>query len=1635
MRKWSLVLLILFVLSTVSVFAGGRKDNESHTASDPAGFTESINVEEKKTGKWNFYMEAEDKGGNTTIAGPHNIYIDPESDLPIARVINPMSNMRVQGNLNIVGTCIDDDGVAYVDLVITRGADGKGEVLLEARAEGADFWSYFVDTTNAEIWRDGVYSITAWGTDINGLSGISSDFPVKSHKKDIVTWNLDRNKPDITVSSHALGALVSGKVNIRGTVWDGNGIDSFAYSLDGGDRYYAAALKYDSKTDIYSYDIPLDTKTLEDGATVLQFRAKDKMRTEGYLSHLVLVNNTGPDVQILYPEADAVVNGLFTVAGSAIHRVGLSSLSWKIGKEGGDIPLITGNPWWSQEIDIRGQNLKSVDLEIQAVDISGNATTTRRRINVDQDADVPRVVLEEPVAGTVLSPAGMYLVGTATDNEGVAAIIYSIAGKPPVEVPCSGYFSILVDDVPGGTHTLEVWAKDITGVEGPKVSVRGVIAPERPPELSFIQARSGARGMPPETFYSGIEVNRDSNSNLDLLISSGAGMQSLSYQLGSRAPTVVRGIKAGVITQPIAIPRDQELGKTRLLVTYQERADSQAVAYEDYIVVTGVDGRGYEADDFTWVRSRQSGGRIQLSAGETLTGFFSGGPVQSVAPDGEAGSLLFNRDANGIVTVTGAANGSFGPVRLNLTTTGGTSFTTEPFNFIVSSDGPGVEMVQNPDGAWVQSQLQLEFRVNHNLNIRAVEYSTNLGQEWRPLLQSNELGQLSSSAALGTINLSTLPDGLITVFLRVTDEANAQTLRIFRVNKDTVAPQVAPVVPIVGSKVNGTTLLGFSVKEGGLLASVTYELPERINNDGTVRPAITRQLYPDGDKFVSSFLDVVMDTNTMPLADDMSLVFADAAGNKTTVARWPFIIDQESDLPVVQVSLPAEEDVISTDFVITGVCFDDDEVKGIWWCLDDGREQFFECLYGFAIDVPLAAMTDNEHSVTVYAEDIFGVKGKPVTVNFMVSLKEPVASIVSPTEKEFVGGLVTVAGEASDANGIKGIQVSLDNGNSYNNGDGAEEWSYTFDSEVLPDGNHAVFIRVWDNCDIMSVYSCLINVDNSAPELTIDTPSDGMETTGPIYITGTVMDNMLLDSLVVRVNSIDMIEVPEQIAEKVLKLETVILEGLNLSSLPDGSYNVEVWATDMAKNVSRVSRNVVLNKEGQRNFVKVLFPLNGQYMQGYFNIYGSVGGIDTATEVTLMVNDFPAYTEEVSEAGYYRFALGPADLRPGRNRLQVRSNFGGRENVVSDERIIEYRANGPWVTIDTMNMGDFAYSRPWLMGRAGYELTEEEQTILADKKIDKLSKIDIEEKKVALIELSFNNGRSFFTAGKAREKGFDWRYRLETGEMPEGLHYLVVRATMVNGDRAVSRLLIQVDKTPPMIRVISPEAGGHYNEEIEFAALANDDVELKDLTYYLRKGDKAFYGVPGFIKGLYFDVTIPPIVKQVWNNAPLFFAGGPTYIDVGFGLSFFDDNVKLQASWGIMTQALYESIGGSAPLRYGGHVLGIKILANIYSLPFGTIAGPDWEWLSAALAVGANFSLFDLLKEGYTQSGNRTWMAAMLAQLEFPKVTIPNRKYFRTFSFYTEGQIWFVPTDVDAKANNIKTVIPHAILGLRAYVF
>jgi hypothetical protein len=340
-------------------------------------------------------------------------------------------------------------------------------------------------------------------------------------------------------------------------------------------------------------------------------------------------------------------------------------------------------------------------------------------------------------------------------------------------------------------------------------------------------------------------------------------------------------------------------------------------------------------------------------------------------------------------------------------------------------------------------------------------------------------------------------------------------------------------------------------------------------------------------------------------------------------------------------------------------------------------------------------------------------------------------------------------------------------------------------------------------------------------------------------------------------------------------------------------------------------------------------------------------------------------------------------------------------------------------------MGDFAFERPYLAGKAGFTLSPEAQADMKRKGITKEEKEAYANMKLQSVEVSFDNGTTFQKVKRLTGKGA-WKFRIENEDMAQGMYYLVVRATMKDGTHAVTRTIIQIDQTPPVVRLFTPREGGRYNESMRFIGLSSDNIAVDDLEIALRSGDKNSYGVPGFIQGLYIDT-------QFW---------GATLWSIGAGLTFFDDNVKVQGQFGQFTPEVYDSFatlfygvedGKIVHQRFGGNIFGIKLLANIAYIPFRYYFGPDWQWLSANVALGANFSYFS-----QTSAGRAQFLSALLGQLEFPRVTLSSKqKMFKTFAFYSEFQLWFISSDVQgaSKDNEISPVLPTFSFGVRANVF
>ena len=2009
--KFTKSLFILILLCSICgfSFAHGKGDIEEIDVDNVNSWKENFDLEgktKKKAQKYNIMITASDLGGNEHVEGPYNLYVDPESDRPICGITNPYTNMRVVGNLNIVGTCVDDDGVSKVELLLDEGTEYEKLVV----ADGKEFWSYYLDTNNLE---EGPHTIKVTGYDINDEPVVSK--PVK------LTWQLDRKQPLTAVENIGMGQLVSGNVNFKGTVSDGNGIKELYYSVDNGGFWFPVKLSKTKQFDTVEFSITLDTRKFQDGPAVLWFKAIDNATSEGAYSFLYYIDNTKPDVQIVYP-GDEPVNGKFTVAGFAKDDVGVTDLMWTFGDQSGVFELVPGNPYWAVTVDTIGLKDKARKFSVKAIDRAKNVVEVSKNIVLNQEEDKPVVTILEPVAGEIYAgdDKAVFVRGFVTDDDSVQSVKIQLDANEAViqETKGSCYYELCkAADLTAGNHKITITGIDQNGVEGNPVTVQilskgaapvftqGVVTagkesvdfvngmeihpeagktfsvtatsplgikeahievagqeprdevlknvtsytvsvpvnstfakglvpvrvtvtdvidrtteykalfyvtntatvknddpivvfddstvaedgsiinnPDFPVTGYLIGGNAAKVELVPETpfanaFLEGNQIKlfpgnaiggsepvvvrvttdkgkvaesrplifkndnvlpnlfinnysesqaikaRESAIEITGSVKCETGVGSLSYRiLGAEATLDKNGTIAKVTPRPVensfqSIPVETDGNFSLNLETYSfpdgmyiieivaESAGgnkvAKAVAFNTLPEIEEINGKmpAAKAQIVSWIdafdvyaiatyqgeldenfksfpRSEMTEGanalvwgtskytaqkaptleanivevdgnpyfsgmpvvlpygsskepkymRLYIDTGATVNSVtyeitgdeIAGGDVRQTGavklgkPEGTrwvadvplnnlpsrvnkinvtikagaltkvvtgsvtvirdtstdvtdddekiysyagVGTFFDSQDSNWVlldgskyvfyanvtgpvfaelegnadglaietegkfITLYATKDGTYKNVTLKVTDRFGDVFKTDAMNFLADSEAPQL-VLQTPQlHDWLSDVVKVSGTIADALGVRRAEYSLDGGETWRELLLSGDANGLGVTFS-EDIDIKFIEDGLIRLDVRAFDNAGHTALVTTAAFKDVTPPTVSVIEPLSIDIVNGENLIAFKVEDNGWFNKTEYYM---IAGEGREEKRTEIPIDP--------LVYTHIGTEDKPIDDIMQFVFSDDAGNKTTIERWDFTIDNVSDLPVAEIHVPDELQVITRDFTISGVIYDDDGPSTIWYKIDDNEYQMLpDPGTSFSIDVPISTMTDNEHTIYVYAVDINGVQGEVAQRTFRISLEEPKGAVELPTIDTSVREVITISGVASDKNGIMKVELSLDNGNSYNDAVGQEEWSYKVDTRAIPGGTQVVFLRITDNYGIKGLYSSLINIDNEAPDISLDLPLDDSTSTGQLFFSGYAFDNVEISDLYITIRNM---EKTSEAIKRTIPINNIIGETLDISDLPDGFYNVELSGEDKAGNRTNVSRNIHLDKSKPPAIVDVLYPLNGEHKNGNFNIYGqAASNIEGKIySLRLFVDDKFVKETSLTDSGFFKFEITPAseistgevdadgnaiktvvtDMTDGTHTYYVEAMLEDGRSVSSITQTITYSSIGPWITLDNFTYGDFAMRRPYLKGRAGYSRDPDEVAAAKAKDATKEFKDMVAAKTVAKVELSFDNGKTF----EELSTNDKWLYRVENQDWTEGYHFLLIRATMKNGEVAIERTIVQIDNTAPTVRLIAPNNGGRYNQMLEASGLSKDEVGLEKVTIALRKGDKSSYEVPSFIQGLYIDF-------HFW---------GASLYEVGAGLTFFDDNVKLQFIFGQYTQEQRDAVNaflqrGASDLRYGGNIFGGKLLANISTIPFSFFFGHDFDWLSASVAVGAQFNYFS-----ETNSGSGQILSAVLGQLEFPRVHISEIKMFSTFSMYYEFSLWFIPSDVASE--DIKKLVPQGSIGLRVNIF
>ncbi|CEM62070.1 Ig-like domain-containing protein [Treponema phagedenis] len=1327
---------------------------------------------------------------------------------------------------------------------------------------------------------------------------------------------------------------------------------------------------------------------------------------------------------------------------------------------------------WDKNIDISGKKPGKYNVIVTATDTAGNEGIVGPfNMFIDPKSDLPITHINNPSQGARIT-GNVNIIGTCADDDAVDYVELQIDKEETIyRAQGKEFWSYYLDTsaLEEGEHTISAWGIDINGVKGKPVSVTFHLN-NTAPEVEITNMNVGQLvsgkfilhgSVTDKNGIDGLMYSFDSGQTYrDLRISYNKKQQTYTFKLPIDTKNMAEGPN---ICWFKAFDKQGSVGIYTFLFFVDNTAPEVSFIYPRELdgpqgAIFSIAGKAQDAvglESLSWKIGRETGDfeiikgnpywvkEFDLSKSSTKTAVVeiiakdkvgnitvaektieidrnkSIPSIEVIAPEGSVEGNIFltgmAKDAHGIKEIAyrldkgveqrvEAPNGTFS-VELPPLAPGSHLVSAYPINIFgiqgsaVTSSFEVVSTAANPEDVEINIEsptlegglVQASVRIKGQISGSAQNITCTIG-EAAPIRLSSNFDQ--------SVSIANHPDGIIPITIKATASDGSEISVQRAVYKTTEGVFAEMILPPSEDTVNGSILTAFKVSSSFPITSAEYK---PVGSSASWQPME-----------LGSLPHIVAGTAADPISKQMQFRFSDSAGNSTIVNRFDFGIDPEADKPRVEIHLPEENAVVFDDFVLSGMVYDDDGAAKIFYKIDDGPFKSIDIQDSFAIPLTVDELGDNAHRVTLYAEDIYGVKSAPVVRNLRVSTAVPQISFAKPVLGETLRRTITISGSASDKNGIAYVELSMDNGSTYNRIQGKENWSYTVDTHVIPDGTNMVFVKATDRYGQTGIGSHLISIDNTPPVVRFEYPVAGGKYDKTLFVAGQAMDNVAMEGITIRLRGLDGQIVPARLAEIKVTEARLIKQEIDISSLVEGHYNLDIIAIDKAKNITELARNFTISRS-DIDRVKLLYPLDGEAMTGEFNIYGKINNETPIEKASLFIDGKEFETVDVSRTEFFAFKIKEGVLENGEHSFAVRAVFPGNKVFSSNTHTITYNVSGPWVTIDNFAMGDFAIERPYIRGKAGYALSETDKAVMKSKQALSEEKRTVAEKAVDYIDISFDNGKSF-----QRIRGKEnWKYRVETGDIPEGDHFLLVRATMRNNEVATSRTIFHVDKNPPQVILIAPHEGGRYNENLGFVGLATDDVALNTLNFKLRKGDKSLYGVPKFIQGLHFELGFWG--ASLWN--------------MGVGLSFFDNNVKVQFHYGQFLDSQYKFFFKNAneKKRYGGHIFSLKLLANVFELPFGYYFGPDWNWFYMTGALGANFSVFS-----QTQSGRPQVLAALLTQLELPRVRLDKRKTknFSSFAFFIEGSLWFIPTDVDSKDKSaIKSIIPHLSCGIRADVF
>ncbi len=609
----------------------------------------------------------------------------------------------------------------------------------------------------------------------------------------------------------------------------------------------------------------------------------------------------------------------------------------------------------------------------------------------------------------------------------------------------------------------------------------------------------------------------------------------------------------------------------------------------------------------------------------------------------------------------------------------------------------------------------------------------------------------------------------------------------------------------------------------------------------------------------------------------------DTAGN---IGSYSIIVTVDNMPPSVTIDQPQDGSYVKGTITIQ-VTSDDSHPNTTWLEIDGNIVDSWSGSGTFAYSWDTTSVDDGTHQIVAYANDSVGnLANQSIVVT--VDNTPPDVSITDPQNNSLVSGTVNIHVNSSDQNpDTTWLEI---NGTVVQTWGGEGTFTYSWDTTSYSDGVYEIVAYANDSAGNIKSYKIYVEVDNTPPSVTIDSPANNSVVSGVVDVIVASNDPH---------NDTTWLTINGTIVQTWSGAGTFTYSW-NTTAYENGYYELVAYANDTLGNMD--SYRIIIEVANEALSVSITTPSNNSVVGGIINITVTSSSANT----TWLVIDGTS-RQYWSDSGTFIYQWNTTIESEGQHEIVAYAN-DTEGNIASYRILVVVDNTPPNVIINT------PANESLLSGIVTISISS------SDSHAD-------------TTWLEINSSAVQYWPGDGT-----FSYSWDTGTYSDGDYEIRAYANDTAGNTAYYSIIVTVDNTPPQVTISNPTNNSVVGGVVVIEIVSSDAhpnitwLEINGSLVQYWPGDGTFtyswdtesvsdgtYKIAAFANDTLGNIASYTIFVDVDNSPPSVVINAPVNNSVVGGvvtIELSSDDPHGDNTWLIIDDALVQTWSGCGTYTY-----------------------------------------------------------------------------------------------------------------------